>query len=66
MEQEFNERKAPRDDIILRFTLDGLYFSLRAKQDGLTQEQLEADLAKFFPDAELIKLPEEATYDDGA
>ncbi len=64
MSEKFEQRKDPRDDIILRFTLDGLYYSLR--QNLLTPEQLEASLKQWLPDAEIVILPKEATYDDGA
>lgn len=56
-EMDFERRKEPRDDVLLRFVVDGVYYAIR--QNVLTEEQLKADLAKWLPSATVIEIPEE-------
>jgi hypothetical protein len=46
------EPKQSDDDVILRFCLDGVIFSL--KQNMMTQEEAYENLKKWFPDVEIV------------
>lgn len=53
----FEQRKEPRNDVLLRFVLDGVYYAIR--QNALSEEQLKSSLAKWLPAARVIELPDE-------
>lgn len=57
MEEFKDERETPREDVLLRFVLDGTYYAIR--QNGLSETQLKADLAKWLPSATVIDIPPE-------